>query len=45
MSTEQHTGIISEDHGQLSQGVEQTVPSIAHDLCNIGVKLQGVTYV
>ena len=37
-TTEQLAGNTYEDHGQLSQGVEQTVSSIVIDLCNVGVQ-------
>ena len=36
-STGHHTGATAEDHGQPSQGVGQTVPSITHDLSNVEI--------
>ena len=32
-----HAGYAFEDHGQPSQPVGQTVPSIANDLCNVRI--------
>jgi len=42
-SAEQQVKRIYKDHGQLSQGVEQTVPSIIIVLCNVGVQCTSIS--